>query len=346
MKRERVPVIIVTLSRCEHLIRCIESLKRNKVAVETELYIGLDFPPNEKYMEGYKKIDRYLSELKGFKEIHIIRHNVNMGCEKNHLCVRSKVYEKFDRYIFSEDDNEFSENYLEYMNLLMDLYGNIPDVLAVSGYGYPMVCDYNENHVFFVNTYFSAYGCGTWKSKWEKLEQGIQLQIFKQYYGDKKKMMELRRRSPNQFCYFVKGMIGYVTELRDDSQLACIDLSYGLYMYFNNLKMIFPTITKVKNWGFDGSGQHCVEQKSVNGLEGKTHRDYNFFKQELDAESEFRQITFGEELDEEKVDELLKNFFEVTKREFLVATVAYFVSLILGVDRMYAFVRKIRNRGK
>ena len=51
-----VPVMIVTLCRYEHLVRCIDSLRRNKLAVETELYIGLDYPLKQEHWEGYNKI--------------------------------------------------------------------------------------------------------------------------------------------------------------------------------------------------------------------------------------------------------------------------------------------------
>lgn len=43
------PVCIPTLNRYEHLKELIESLQRNPWAQYTDLFIGLDFPPGEKY---------------------------------------------------------------------------------------------------------------------------------------------------------------------------------------------------------------------------------------------------------------------------------------------------------
>ena len=48
------PVIIYTLNRYEHFRRCVESLARNTHAEQTELVIGLDYPPSEKYVEGHR----------------------------------------------------------------------------------------------------------------------------------------------------------------------------------------------------------------------------------------------------------------------------------------------------
>ena len=47
------PVRISTLCRSAHFIRLIESLKRNMWAKYTEVYVGLDYPPNEKYLKGW-----------------------------------------------------------------------------------------------------------------------------------------------------------------------------------------------------------------------------------------------------------------------------------------------------
>lgn len=41
------PVIIPTLNRFEHFKNCVESLANCTYAPETELIIGLDFPPAE-----------------------------------------------------------------------------------------------------------------------------------------------------------------------------------------------------------------------------------------------------------------------------------------------------------
>ena len=44
------PILIPTLCRAEHFIRCVESLKNNSWAKYTDVFIGLDYPPTEKYI--------------------------------------------------------------------------------------------------------------------------------------------------------------------------------------------------------------------------------------------------------------------------------------------------------
>ena len=50
------PVYIPTLNRYEHFRNCVESLARCTHADKIELVVGLDYPPSEKYVEGWKKI--------------------------------------------------------------------------------------------------------------------------------------------------------------------------------------------------------------------------------------------------------------------------------------------------
>ena len=60
--KQYAPVWIPTLNRFEHFKRCLESLERCTGADKTDVYVGLDYPPSDKYVEGWKKIDAYLAE--------------------------------------------------------------------------------------------------------------------------------------------------------------------------------------------------------------------------------------------------------------------------------------------
>ena len=56
------PVVIPTLNRFEHFKQCLESLERCNNADKTEVYVALDYPPSDKYVEGGEKLmSTYLS---------------------------------------------------------------------------------------------------------------------------------------------------------------------------------------------------------------------------------------------------------------------------------------------
>ena len=55
------PIIIPTCNRIIHLKRLIESLNNNNWAKYTDLYISVDFPPNEGFAVGHEEVVGLLS---------------------------------------------------------------------------------------------------------------------------------------------------------------------------------------------------------------------------------------------------------------------------------------------
>ena len=72
------PIIIPTLNRCDHLKACLESLNNNHNAENTEVFVSVDYPPSEKYIDLMEKKVRALSN-RDFKFIRLDRPPV-VGC--------------------------------------------------------------------------------------------------------------------------------------------------------------------------------------------------------------------------------------------------------------------------
>ena len=230
------PVIIITLNRINHLKRCIESLQKNSYAKYTDLYIGLDYPPSSQYVEGYNKILEYLnSDIQGFHRVIIVRQTENKGPFHNFVELEKKVYEQHDRFIYTEDDNEFSANFLEYMDKCLDIYEDDESILAVSGYSYPIEKSDFDGNIYRCNTYFSALGYGMWRKKETKMREALNMQYFCQLYHDKKYMKNLCEVSSNQYANMVKGMLKYTKDLVIDGNLREVDLAFGLYMFAKHM---------------------------------------------------------------------------------------------------------------
>ena len=104
---EYAAVIIPTLNRKKHLKRCIESLQRNSDAKSTDLYISVDFPPAEKYQKGYPEVCEYVKTITGFATVNLYYQDKNLGPGLNRKFLEEKIAEKHDKYIFTDDDNEF-----------------------------------------------------------------------------------------------------------------------------------------------------------------------------------------------------------------------------------------------
>lgn len=244
------PVIIPTLNRYEHFVRCVESLLKCTHADKTDLIIGLDFPPSEKYEAGYRKIEKYLNELIGFSQIVILKRDVNLGAVKNIDELIAYVSEHYDRYIFTEDDNEFSPNFLDYVNKGLCLYENHPNIFAICGYNYPIdLQGYSGN--YYYSHEMAAWGYGTWTEKYNKVKKLVDSPSYLYDYYKKNSFFYYTKdncRPMRYALYLGKGFMG--------------DVFITSYLHANNVYNVHPKISLVRNWGHDGSGVNCNKNSS------------------------------------------------------------------------------------
>lgn len=248
MKHESfAPVLIPTLCRYKHFKRCVESLLNCTYSQYTDLYVALDYPLNENHWDGYKKIKIFLNEFNGFKSIHIIERESNFGSNKNIREAKEAILQKYDCFILSEDDNEFSPNFLDYMNSCLKRYENDEDVLAVTGYNRMIDMSGYEFNIYSAIS-FSAWGIGYWKSKQQFLYKNI---ITKDYAEN---ILSSWRSSYKIYIFspsLLRGLMNIIKTNRLTGDTLIVS-----YMKLNNKYCIWPTISKVRNHGFEGGGEH------------------------------------------------------------------------------------------
>lgn len=343
MERKYAPVIIPTLCRYEHFKRCVESLQRNPWAKDTDLYIGLDYPAKEGHYEGYEKIKAYLEGgICGFANVFILKQDKNQGSLKNTELLRLAAAEKHDRFIFSEDDNEFSANFLEYMNKCLDQYEEDENVLAVAGYKYPFRSDRIKGTVFTSNVYFAAFGYGSWNRKMMKAQEEMTIELFRARYKSLKFMRCFYRQGVNQYCNFVKAMLGYIPGLIEGDRVLPYDLAYGCYMIAQGKKMIFPAVSKVKNWGYDGSGEHC-DSLIYDKEKPVTHRNFGTECLELDENKGF-EIMEEKNLSQQELNDILSEFFVIPGKEIVRTKAAYYLSRVIGIDKIRKLIHGVKRK--
>lgn len=265
------PVLIITLCRFEHFKKCILSLAANSYADQTIVYVALDFPAREKHHKGYKAIQEYLSVTAfPFKEMRIIKRSENYGASKNYEEAQKEVFKTFDRLIFSEDDNVFSMNFLEYINKNLDFFQQDKDVFAICGFGWPISLSFEESNVMRQQYAFSAWGYGMWRDRYEILKKEITREVFFSKINSIGKALKLWQKSPKYFSFLVSALY--------KKKFWVYDGSISLFLYLNNKYVIIPAVSKVLNEGFDGSGCGCSYQHP------------SFKKQILDKSSRFFEI--------------------------------------------------------
>lgn len=271
------PVVIPTLCRFEHFKRCVESLAKNTHAKNTELIIGLDYPARKEHWDGYKKICNYLTEIEGFKEITIIKHDANIGAIKNLNTIRDYAYKKYDAIILSEDDNEFSPCFLDYMNRSLMKYANYPNIVSVSGY--TTTCYTNISKYKTIFTYdSSAWGIGLWKNKQETYDKDCYSLII-----PLKSFWKIYKTFPAcilMFLYMIKSNTIFEDTIKTAKNI--IEKRYQLR----------PSVSMVRNWGIDGTGIHCGIDDSFSRQEIQKATIFEIDDRPIEVENKINKKTF------------------------------------------------------
>lgn len=240
------PIGIPTLCRFEHLKRCVESLQRNTHADKTELVIAIDYPPSEKYQSGYKKISEYCNSIQGFGKVTIIRHKNNFGAINNWLFLIDYLFSRYDAAIMSEDDNEFSPCFLDYMDKALNKYKENPKVYWVTGYSQPYMEHTTTDNVIFKHG-VCAFGIGMWREK-EKKYKEKDADYFEGEVTHWKRLLNVLRRYP-------LGIPGEISMFYRNLDYS--DIRKGIFCRTEDVYQMWPRISLVRNWGYDGSGEHC-----------------------------------------------------------------------------------------
>ena len=247
------PVLIPTLNRYEHLEKCLNSLSQCTLANQTEVFIALDYPPTEKYIDGWKKNRDYLISIGNlnFKKIHLIERLENYGTWRpgdkgNATCLIDDISKLYDRYIFTEDDNVFAPNFLEFMNKGLTLFENDDKVFAISSYRWWFPIKY-ENNTFFRQSFdYTPWGVAKWVRKDLQIKD---CSWFKSQITFNNIVNLLRK------CDFqaLGSLFEFACKKHKDDIL--IDQHFRVIMALKNQHMIIPTTQLVQNIGLDGSGE-------------------------------------------------------------------------------------------
>lgn len=335
------PILITTLNRHIHFVRLIESLKLNTWARYTDVYIGLDYPANESHVEGYNEICNYLNQdFSVFNSFVVIKREVNYGSFKNMEDLRNIVLSKYDCFIRTDDDAEFAPNFLEYMNKCLDEYKNDEDVVAVTGYTYPVEWNVSDSSTIFKENFICPmWGTGFWASKYKKIENLL--------VKEKLLQKEARKIISNGGCLKMSDVCcKEFSELclspdYDITLAASItDISMRMYLSAYDKYIIMPVVSKVRNHGFDGTGEFCSKvDATVKNISSKA---YPYANQPIDGDMKFDLIL--DTRNDIVANKCLMNKFDsISFLNQIKTYLKLFLFLILGLSNYHRATLAIRR---
>ena len=253
------PVVLFVYNRPLHTEQTIEALKRNIFADQSDLYIFSDGPKLETDNKQIAEVRKYIKQIRGFKSIHIIEQDNNMGLANSVISGVTSVINSYGKVIVLEDDLVTSPYFLKYMNEALEFYKNESQVFSISGYNHPPnLMKFPENYLndIYFNYRNSSWGWGTWKDRWEKVDWEVA--DFNDFIKDRRAQNDFNRGGED-----LTPMLKAQVEGKIDSW--AIRWSYSHFC--NNGLSVCPVFSYVNNIGMDASGTHCGKtEKYANDL--------------------------------------------------------------------------------
>lgn len=248
MKIMLAPVVLFVYNRLDHTARVLETLGKNELAKETELFVFSDAAKSDKGLEKVNEVREYINQKewqKNFKSVTIVQAEKNKGLAKSVIGGVSEIIEQYGKVIVIEDDLVLSPYFLNYMNGALDYYKEDSKIWAISGYSFPMKSLKKYPHDVFYSYRGSSWGWATWADRWSLVDWEV---------SDYAALMS----SPERQKQFNRGGSDLVNMLRLQME-GKID-SWAVRWVYAQSKLdtytVYPKHSYLGNGGCDGSGTH------------------------------------------------------------------------------------------
>lgn len=246
-----VPVVLFVFNRPKHTQRTVEALVANPEAKDTDLIIYSDAPRASEHIENVLAVRSYLKTIQGFRTVKIVERDTNFGLFRN---IREGLGDAFlqnEALIVLEDDLTPTSNFLAFMNGALDFYQKEESVGAVSAFQYPVPHPFPKGEDVFLFRRFSCWGWATWKDRWLSWNWDL---------PDRKSFLKMRE--PLRSLHQASNDLPEILLDRIDGLNRSWSIQVCLDFVQKNQFCVYPTVSKVQNWGFDGTGVHSHKDDS------------------------------------------------------------------------------------
>jgi putative methyltransferase (TIGR04325 family) len=243
---DTAPILLFVFARPEHTKSTVEALKKNELAIKSDLYIFSDAPRYELQAGPVRNVRHYIRQIDGFKSVSIVERETNFGLANSIIEGVTFIVNKHGRVIVLEDDLITSPHFLTYMNQALEKYANDERVASIHGYVYPVKEPLPE--AFFLRG-ADCWGWATWHRAWAD------------FNPDGQYLLNELRRQKLLHDFDFDGTYPFVKMLED--QIICKNDSWAIRWYASvflaNKLTLYPGCSLVHNIGNDASGTHSGE---------------------------------------------------------------------------------------
>tara|TARA_B100000530_G_scaffold324668_1_gene261615 strand:- start:491 stop:1384 length:894 start_codon:yes stop_codon:yes gene_type:complete len=292
------PIVLFVYDRPDHVRQTVEALKKNVLALDSELFIYSDAAKNKNGEDKVNKVRQYIKNIDGFKKVTIFERKKNLGLAGSIIDGVTKIVNDYGKVIVLEDDLVTSPFFLKYMNQALELYKYEVRVASIHGYIYPIE---NLPETFFIKG-ADCWGWATWRNKWSIFESNGQ-----------KLLDEINERNLQKEADF-NNSYDYTKMLKEQINGKNNSWAIRWYMsaFLKNMVTLYPGQSYVQNIGHGLEGTHC-----------KTETD--FFKVNLSNKFKLSRIDVNENL---IIRKKIENFFKSAKPSIYKRSISKILSLI------------------
>ncbi|MDP3444562.1 MAG: glycosyltransferase [Ignavibacteria bacterium] len=292
------PICLFVYNRPWHTAQTIESLKKNILASDSDLYIFSDGSKKDNTSNSISEVRSYIETITGFKSVNIILREKNLGLAQNIIAGVSEVINIHGKIIVLEDDIITHPKFLKYMNDSLDLYKNDENVASIHGYVYPIE---GLPETFFIKG-ADCWGWATWARAWSVFEP-----------NGAKLLNEIKQKKAEKEINYNKSM-NYVRMLKNqiNGNNDSWAVRWHISAFLKNMLTLYPGKSFVTNIGFDSSGQHCATSDVYDPILCDNY--YELKKIEL--------------VEDKNVTKLFEDYFNKTNKTKLNKGINYFINLL------------------
>lgn len=238
------PILLFVYNRLEHTRRCIESLLKNPLASESNLFIYADGAKDITQQEAVNEVRSYIRTLQGFKQITLIERSENWGLARNIIDGVTSQVNRYGIVIVLEDDLVVAPYFLTFMNEALEIYKDEPKV------GHIQACDFTQDPSLpdtFLIKWTGSWGWATWDRAWKHFNPNGQELLH-----------ELESRKLTHTFDF-NGKYGFTRMLRRqiEGKNNSWAIRWNASLFLKDILSLNVGRSLVQNEGFDGSGTNC-----------------------------------------------------------------------------------------
>ena len=247
------PIAIFAFNRPKELANMLESLKQNPLFEESEKYVFIDGPRNEKDASLIKEV----AQIAYTATDNVKLSPQNKGLGSSIIAGVSEVLNEHDAVIVLEDDLRLMPGFLTYMNNALEHFKVDERILAICGYSLKIKTPKGYDSTAYFGDRASSWGWGTWRDRWQNVDWEVS--DWAEFSNNKKAIARLNQCGSDMF-----GMLRDYMEGRNRSWA----IRFCYHQFKHGLYSVHPVKSLVDNEGFGEAATNCRQK-------------YNRFKIEL-----------------------------------------------------------------